>query len=151
VAIQPPWNFSEGVPLGNTGYGWDGSVPGSGPPPPPPYSGTLPSPFAFYGDRVIYPSLIEGSVVILPTDFISKLQQGETISSATAAASVYSGSDPDASALITGSPSISGTVVYITVSGGVLGVTYEIRITATTSLGQQIPLTGYLSVVPDLL
>lgn len=100
---------------------------------------------------MIYPSLIEDSVVILPTDFISKLQQGETIYSATAAASVYSGSDPDASALITGSPSISGTVVYITVSGGVLGVTYEIRITATTSLGQQIPLTGYLSVVPDLL
>jgi hypothetical protein len=99
---------------------------------------------------VIYPSAVVGGSVILPTDFISKLQQGEITISATVSSSVYSGTDPNPEALITGSPTIIGTVVYITISPQVLGVTYEIKILLVTNL-QTIPMTGYLSVVPDLL
>ena len=143
----PPWTFDETqVTFDNPGYKWDGSVPTTPPPPP--------SPFATVNvnsDRVIYPAVVAGSVKILPTDFISLLQQGETVNSATASARVYSGIDGNPSALITGAPSVSGTIVNIQVSPLIIGVTYEIRIVASTSLLQNLILCGYLTVVPDLL
>ena len=151
-SIIPPWTFDNpGVSLGNPGFLWDGSVPSTPPLPPSP---AVPGNQTFIkGDRVIYPSLVAGTTVILPTDFISQLQNGEVLVSAVTTFSVYSGTDPAPSAMLQGSPTILGTVVNTLVGfpGGVLGVTYEVRVQANTSLGQYLALCGYLTVVPDLL
>ncbi len=140
------WDFSNpNVTFDNPQYLFDGSGPVSSSSPILPNGGP-----GLYGSRVTYQSMTQGSSVVLATDFISKLQQGETISSATTTASVYTGVDPNASSLVQGAPSVSGTVVNTLVGGGVTGVIYEIKVVATTSLPQTIPLCGYLAVVPDL-
>jgi len=83
-------------------------------------------------------------------DFISRLSSGETIASASVAASVYSGTDPNPSALISGAASVNGSQVTQLVTGGALGNIYELAYTAITSLGQTLVITGYFAVVPDL-
>lgn len=81
-------------------------------------------------------------------DFISYLAIGETLSSASVAATVYSGTDASPSALISGSASISGTKVTQVITNGTLGVTYLLKCTAVTSASQTLVLEGYLVVVP---
>jgi hypothetical protein len=86
-----------------------------------------------------------------PFDFISSLQPGETISTQVVAVSVYTGTDSNPSALISGSAAIQNvTQVWQRLTGGVLGVIYELLCTITTSLGQTLTLSAYLAVIPDL-
>jgi hypothetical protein len=104
-------------------------------------------------NRVIFQPKRLGETIVpnpSPFNFISQLAQGETISTATVTASVYTGVDANPSAVISGSASISGTVVSQKLTGGVIGVIYEILCAAVTSLGQTIQLAGYLAVIPDL-
>ncbi len=103
-----------------------------------------------YGNRVTYNSVLVGEIAVLPTDFISKLQVGESILSAVATISVYSGIDSNPSAMLAGTPTVSGTVVNTLIAPTVVGCIYEVKILAVTSLGQTLVLTGYLAVVPDL-
>jgi hypothetical protein len=140
------WDFSNTfVTFDNPLYLFDGSGPGGGGTP----SSILGGPVIF-GGRIIIPAKKLGETVILPFDFISKLQPSETILSATCVVSVYTGTDPSPSSMISGVPMISGTVVNQLVTGGVLGVIYDILARATTSLSQVIELSGYLALVPDL-
>lgn len=83
-------------------------------------------------------------------NFISSLQVAETITTASVSASVYSGNDPTPSAILSGSPTISGTTISQLVTGGVLGTIYELLYTANTSLAQSIQISAYLAVIPDL-
>ncbi len=86
-----------------------------------------------------------------PFDFIASLQVGETINSCTLNASVYSGTDPVPGNLLFGSPAIvNSTQVIQLVTGGVVGVIYEISCKILTSLGQNVVLAGFLAVIPDL-
>src|SRR5208282_358467 len=103
-----------------------------------------------YGGRVILPAKKLGETVFEPFDYISQLSAGESVVSATCSCVVYTGNDPNPSAVISGSPSFSGTIVNQLVTGGVLGTIYELRMTAVTSLGQTIELPGFLAIVPDL-
>lgn len=80
-------------------------------------------------------------------DFISALAVGETISTASTAAVVYSGTDASPSSIISGAASISGTKVTQTLTAGTSGVTYLVTCTITTSLSQTLTLQGYLTVV----
>ena len=82
-------------------------------------------------------------------DFTSLLTAAETISTAGVTAIVYSGLDTAASSLISGTATISGKTVTQKVAGGVLGVTYVLKCSITTSLGQTLALSGFLAVVPD--
>lgn len=79
------------------------------------------------------------------------LGAGETISTQSVAASVYSGTDASPSSIISGSASASGAVVSQKITAGVVGVLYELACTITTSAGQTLVLTGYLAVLPDLV
>jgi hypothetical protein len=81
-------------------------------------------------------------------DFISRLAVGETISTATVTAVVYSGVDSTPSALISGSAAISGTQVTQLTVGGVLGVVYLLTCSVTTSGSQTLVLEGFMGVVP---
>lgn len=82
-------------------------------------------------------------------DFISRLAVSETLSTASVAATVYSGTDASPSSVVSGSASISGTKVTQKLTGGVLGVTYLIVCTVTTSAGQTLLLQGFLTITPD--
>lgn len=82
-------------------------------------------------------------------DFASRLAIGETISTASVAATVHSGTDASPSSLISGSASISGTKVTQKIAAGTEGVTYLLTCTVTTSAGQTLLLSGYLNVVPS--
>ncbi len=115
--------------------------------PPPPVLTTQPGQF---GDRVILPAKKLGETVFIAIDFISKLGVGETIIGAVCTCTVYTGNDPNPSAVISGVAQVSGTIVDQLVRGGVLGTIYEILAKATTSLGQTVELSGFLAIVPDL-
>lgn len=84
---------------------------------------------------------------LLPFDFSSYLGTGETISSAIASCAVWSGTDPAPAGIISGGSTISGAIVTQLVTAGVIGVLYIVQMTATTSLGQILPLGGFLAVV----
>jgi len=139
------WDFSfTSMTFDNPGYLFDGTSPGGGVP-----SHVLGGPVIF-GGRVIIPAKKQGETVILPFDFISKLSPGETILTASCSATTYTGADISPGAIIAGVATISGTVVNQLVTGGLLGVIYDVLARATTSLSQVIELSAYLAVVPDL-
>lgn len=101
--------------------------------------------------RVPFAGKYLGESPLVAFDFTSSLAIPETISTQTVTASVYSGVDSNPSALISGAASASGAIVTQKVTGGVVGVVYELLCTITTSLGQTLELSGYFPVVPDLV
>ena len=140
------WDFSQSVvTFDNPAYLFDGTGPSITP------GYTLPAGAPpLYGDRVILPAKKVGETVILPIDFISKLAVGEALTSAVCTATVYTGVDPAPSAIIVGNAAIAGTIVNQSITGGVLGTIYSLVATALTTYGQQLVLTGYLAIVPNL-
>lgn len=82
-------------------------------------------------------------------DFTSRLAIGETISTASVTATVYSGTDASPSAVVSGSASISGSQVTQMLTGGVEGNVYLLSCVAITSASQQLRLDGFLAVVPN--
>lgn len=74
------------------------------------------------------------------------LATGETITAADCVVQVKDGSDSNPSAILVGSPAISGAVVVQRVSGGLNGVTYRLEMTVTTSLTNVYTLVGDLAV-----
>lgn len=101
--------------------------------------------------RVTLSGKYQGETKNITFDFTSQLAAGETISSQTVSATVYSGIDSSPSAIISGSASVSGAVVTQAITAGVLGVTYELKCQVTTSAGQTLQLTGYFPIVPELI
>jgi len=99
--------------------------------------------------RIILEGKLASETIRVTFDFLSRLAIGETLSSASVAATVYSGTDAAPSAIISGSDSISGSQVTQLITGGTLGVTYLLVCTANTSLSQVLELSAYLVVVPD--
>jgi len=100
--------------------------------------------------RVTFEGKLLGETQILTFDFTSRLTSAETISTATVAATVYSGTDASPSAIVSGTATISGKTATQAITAGVLGVTYKLLCTITTSLGQTLLLGGFLVIVPDL-
>ena len=98
--------------------------------------------------RVTLEPMHSGEIRTQVFDFSSQCAVGETLSVATVAAAVYSGTDP-APFVTTGSPSISGQKVTILLYGGGLsGVVYVLTVTVATSLSQNLKLIAYLSFIP---
>lgn len=92
------------------------------------------------GDRLDYSPYIQpGSGGSLPT-----------ITAVVTSITVWTGVDPGIS--LTATPSIlsasAGTVLNL-LSGGTLGVIYQVTVRATFSDGTVIPLSYYLAIVPD--
>lgn len=100
--------------------------------------------------RVTLPPKYTSDVRKYTADFTSLLAVGETISSATVTASVFSGTDPTPSAILSGSATYSTPTVTQVITGGVLGVIYELKFVCTTSASQTLVLTGYLVIMQDL-
>ena len=92
------------------------------------------------------PPKATGETVREEFDFLSLLSVGETLSSASCAASVYSGVDASPSAIISGVSTISGTKVRQFIIGGTVGVTYLIVCTVLTSLSEVLQISAHLVV-----
>ena len=101
-------------------------------------------------NRVNLPSKLVSELRRYQFDFASKLASGETISTQTCTAAVYSGTDASPSSIISGSASASGSVVSQNITAGTAGVVYELTCTITTSATRTLLLVGYLAVVPKL-
>lgn len=87
-----------------------------------------------------------GETRTLVFDFISKLGAGETLVSATVTPTVWSGVDPTPSAIVSGTPSVSGTKAAAVITAGVDGTIYQLACIAVTSASQTLVLFGYLVV-----
>jgi formylmethanofuran dehydrogenase subunit C len=84
--------------------------------------------------------------VRLGMDFANLLADGETISSATVAIRTAAGVDAS-TAMLSGSPSIDGSIVRHLVTAGTAGVTYRVSWKATTSTSQVLVEGAVLQVV----
>lgn len=83
---------------------------------------------------------------IFAFDFVKALSTGETITSASWAVTVLSGTDAAASTMASGPVTIAGSKVSQLIINGVSGVRYLIECIATTSLTQRIPAYASLYV-----
>lgn len=102
--------------------------------------------------RIILPPQLVGTVQSQSFDFTSLLASGETISTQSVVASVWTGTDASASAIVSGSASASGAVVTQAISlvGKTAGTIYELLCTITTSASQTLKISAFLAAVPDL-
>lgn len=96
--------------------------------------------------KTTFPAKRAGSTILLPFDFTNQLAVGDSLSIPTVVASVYSGVDPTPSAILSGSPSVSGNVVTQKVTVGVPGTIYSLLCTVTTSQGATLELQGFLAI-----
>lgn len=101
--------------------------------------------------RSVQPAKSADATLLYQWDFTSLLQPSETISNAFFSVSVYSGDDDFPSDILSGSPSISGSVVSQLITGGVLGTVYSVDCNALTSLSQDIIISSFVSIIPDLI
>lgn len=101
--------------------------------------------------RVILPAKLLGETKLYNQfDFTSLLAVGETILTQVVTATVYSGTDANPQNIIDGATSVNGAVISQLITGGVLGVIYELLCKVTTIQGQTLELSGYLAVIQDL-
>lgn len=98
--------------------------------------------------RIVFEAIQLGETRALIFDFSSLLATGETISSATTSCALYTGTDASPSSVIVGSASILAANVTQKVSGLVVGNIYILTCHASTSAGQTLILSGYLTVIP---
>ena len=81
--------------------------------------------------------------------FADQLQFGETISGQVCTCVVFQGEDANPSAVLFGSPTLSGTVVSQVVQGGVAGVVYVLTCAASGSTGTIYTKGGPLAILSD--
>lgn len=98
--------------------------------------------------RIVLEAKQSGETRTETFDFASRLALGETLSTASTTATVYSGTDASPSSVISGSASISGTQVSQKLTAGTEGVTYLLACSVTTSAGQTLKIYAFLTVVP---
>ncbi len=95
--------------------------------------------------RVTLPTLTIGETKNLTFPF-SVEAAGKTISSASVAASTYSGVDPSPSSLLSGAATFSGLHVTPKVTGGIAGATYLLFCTAQMTSGEAFICYGPLTI-----
>ena len=83
-------------------------------------------------------------------DFSTVMSTGETISSATSAVEVVSGTDASPNTILVGTPVASGQQVAQRIYKGLDGVIYRIEITIITSLANTYSLVADLPVLSPL-
>jgi len=99
--------------------------------------------------RVELPPKLAGAIQNYTFDFAALLGASETISTKAVTATVYSGTDATPAAIVSGAATSAGSIVTQKITGGVLGVMYELLCQITTSAGQTLQLVGLLAIIPD--
>lgn len=103
------------------------------------------------GGRIVLPSKKAGETVNVQFNFLSSLGQPvlDTLLSAVVTCVVYSGTDPNPSAMISGGAAISGSQSELAtqkITGGLAGVIYALVCTGTTTGGQTLIQTALQAV-----
>ena len=101
--------------------------------------------------RADLPPKLASSTESYTVDFTDLVPAGDSISSQTVTASVYSGTDASPSSIISGSATASGTRVTQKLTGGTAGVIYQLTWTVVTAASLTLKKTGFLAIVPDLV
>jgi len=100
--------------------------------------------------RVLIPPKLAAETRTEPIDFSPFLLTGQSISSAIATCTVYSGTDAAPSSVI-GSVGVVSPLVNVKLTGGVLGVIYQIRVDATLAAAAGVlSISFYLAIIPDV-
>lgn len=88
-----------------------------------------------------------GEIVTASVNFAPEIPYGESIATAEAwSVSVYSGTDPNPSAVLSGAPVKLGAAVSHNLAGGVSGVIYLIVAKVTLTDGQKLEIPVLLPV-----
>ena len=99
--------------------------------------------------RTVITPKYAGETKDYPFNFASQLVGAtETLVSAVATASVYSGVDASPGALVNSTPTVLGTVATLRTQAGVVGVIYVVTVTGTSSTGQVMILQAFLTILP---
>lgn len=116
------------------------------------YQGTLTPEVQRHVARVVTQPKYQGATQELTPcfNFANALEAGETLTGATVSATVYTGIDASPSNILVGSPTINGANVHQMMTAGIVGVVYDLKCTASTSLGQILIQNTYFYVEPDL-
>jgi hypothetical protein len=83
-------------------------------------------------------------------NFSGALGSSETITSANCVVEVKDGVDASPSSILSGSPSISGSVVTQKITGGLNGVTYRVEMSATSNTGNVYTIVGDIPVLSPI-
>ena len=81
-----------------------------------------------------------GETETFAVDFVNQMPAGVAIAMAVWTMSVLTGTDTNAAAMIVGLPTVVGSVVSTHIAGGIAGVIYLPRCTATLSNGDTVVL-----------
>lgn len=79
---------------------------------------------------------LQGEAVNYEYDFLSRLAVGENALTIAATVEVSSGVDPNPAAMLSGSPSLTGTIGRQRLVGGLPGVIYQLTMAVRTSNSQ---------------
>jgi len=96
---------------------------------------------------ITFPVKVNTATIPLEVNFISQLSSGEAVTSVVVTASVFAGVDATPSSVISGTASLSQNTATQIVTAGTPGVIYLLAWAATTNLGNNLIIYGYLSVL----
>lgn len=91
------------------------------------------------------PAKDPSETVTLSFLFGNELGTGETVSGCTVTCAVLTGTDPSPAAVLNGAPTVAATVLQ-SVTGGLDGVGYFLKATATTNLNRVLVRKALLAV-----
>lgn len=83
-------------------------------------------------------------------NFAAALGSTETISSTSCTVEVKEGTDSNPTAILSGSPTVNGSIVTQKLTGGINGVTYRVEMSATTNLGNTYVVVGDVPVLSPI-
>lgn len=98
--------------------------------------------------RQTFPAKQTSETYLATFPFQDQLAAGVTISTPSVSVTVFSGVDANPSAILSGSPAISGTNLTQLITAGVGGTIYEVEAQAYASDGQVLRVVGYIAVQP---
>lgn len=94
-------------------------------------------------------SVSVGEAVTLPFDFQKYLGAGVTIGTPTSTASLFSGVDPTPAGLLSGAPTVAGSVAKQAIVPTIAGNVYNVDVTVTTSDSQTLISETIVAVVQE--
>jgi hypothetical protein len=74
-----------------------------------------------------------GETIPITFNFQDRLLYGETVTGAACTCVLFSGTDPNPSAMLSGSPTVTSTQAVQNVTGGIVGNIYVVSCAVTTS------------------
>lgn len=96
---------------------------------------------------VILPVKDISETLPIPVNFSDMLQFGESISGASCVASLFSGTDGNPGAIVSGAATYTATTVTQTITGGLAGNTYTLAFLVTGTNSHNYVKVGQLSVI----